>query len=92
MEKIRQTWSEKQAYEKTLSGVGIICAVSVIILAFMQILSIWENAINVFEPLLGVIMLIQTILNWKKNKALAILSLCVAVFIFGIAIFILAIR
>ncbi|MNP77879.1 hypothetical protein D3C76_1753930 [compost metagenome] len=58
----------------------------------MQILDIWENAINVFEPLLGVLMVIQTIQNWKKNKAVAIFSLCVAIFIFGISIFVFLTR
>jgi hypothetical protein len=58
----------------------------------MQILDIWENAINVFEPLLGVLMVIQTIQIWKKNKAVAIFSLCVAIFIFGISIFIFLTR
>jgi hypothetical protein len=66
--------------------VGIICSISIIILALIQILGVWETAINVFEPLLGVLMLIQAIQNWKKSKLVAIFSLCVAIFIFIVAI------
>ncbi|WP_238904769.1 DUF3953 domain-containing protein [Clostridium sp. YIM B02506] len=92
MGKTRQIWSQKQTHEKVITVMGIVCSISIIILAVMQILDIWENAINVFEPLLGVLMVIQTIQNWKKNKEVAIFSLCVAIFIFGISIFIFLTR
>ena len=92
MGKIRDIWSQKQTYEKVLSVMGIICSIIIIILACMQILGIWKTAINVFEPLLGMLMLIQAIQNWKKNKVVAIFSLCVAIFIFLVTIFIFVIR
>lgn len=92
MGKVRDIWNQKQTYEKVLSVMGIICSISIIILVCMQILGIWKTAINVFEPLLGVMILIQAIQNWKKNKAVAIFSLCVAIFIFLVSIFILVIK
>lgn len=92
MGKVRDIWNQKQTYEKVLSVMGIICAISIIILACMQILGIWKTAVNIFEPLLGVLILIQAIQNWKKNKAVAIFSLCVAIFVFLVSIFILVIR
>ena len=92
MENIKDIWSQKQTYEKVLSVIGIICSLSIIILGGMQILGIWKTAINVFEPLLGVLMLIQAIQYWKKNKVVAIFSLCVAIFIFLVAISIFVIR
>ncbi|WP_322545875.1 MULTISPECIES: DUF3953 domain-containing protein [Clostridium] len=92
MENIRNIWNQKQTNEKVLSVLGIICSISIIILACMQILVIWKTAINVFEPLLGVLILIQAIQNWKKNKVVAIFSLCAAIFIFLVAIFIFVIR
>lgn len=92
MENIKNIWKQKQTNEKVLSVLGIICSMSIIILACMQILGIWKTAINVFEPLLGVLILIQAIQNWKKNKVVAIFSLCVAIFIFLVAIFIFVIR
>ena len=91
MENFRNIWNQKQTDEKVLSIIGIICSMSILILACMQILGIWKNAINVFEPLLGVLMLIQAIQNWKKNKVVAIFSLCASILIllFSILIFVI---
>ena len=82
MEKVKNTWSKKQTYEKVLSIIGTTCAISIIILAPIQILGIWNTAINIVEPMLGVLMLTQTIQNWKKNKGTAILSLLATILIF----------
>lgn len=92
MENIKDIWSQKQTHEKALSIIGIICSLSIIVLAGMQILGIWKAAINVLEPLLGVLMFIQAIQNWKKNKVVAIFSLCGAIFISVVTIFIFVIR
>ncbi|MDQ0148122.1 hypothetical protein ACFO6R_03765 [Eubacterium multiforme] len=92
MENIKDIWSQKQPYEKALSIIGIICSLSIIVLAGIQILAAWETAINVLEPLLGVLMFIQAIQNWKKNKVVAIFSLCGAIFISVVTIFIFVIR
>ena len=91
MRKVKYVES-KQIGEKWLSVVGIICSISIIILGGMQILGIWKNAIDVFEPLLGVLMLIQAIRNWKKNKVVAIVSLCATILIFVFSIFIFVTR
>jgi uncharacterized membrane protein YiaA len=92
MRNSRDMRSQKQTDEKVLSVVSRICSISIIILVCMQILGIWKTAINVFEPLLGVLMLIQAIQNWEKNKVVAILGLCAAILIFLVAIFIVVIR
>lgn len=77
---------------KALSVISAICSIIIIVLAFMQIFSIWENAINVLEPMLGVLILIQAIRNWKKNRVVAILNLCVSIFIFLVCISIIIIK
>jgi len=92
MGKVRDIWSQKQTNDKVLSVISMICSISIIILACMQILGIWRTAINVFEPLLGVLMLIQAIQNWKKNKDVAKVSLFAAILILGYAIFIFVTR
>lgn len=92
MEKMRSVWNGKQANEKVLYVLSGICSIIIIILASMQILGIWKNAADIFEPVLGVLMLIQAIQNWRKNKKVAIFSLCVAIFIFICAIIIFFIR
>ncbi|WPC42755.1 hypothetical protein [Clostridium sp. JS66] len=85
-------WDQKQTDEKVLYVLSSICSISIIILASIQILGVWKTEINVVEPLLGVLMLIQTIQNWKKNKPVARISLCAAIIIFGCLIFEFVIR
>jgi len=85
MQKISKAWCSMQMYEKIAFILGSICSVSVIVLATLQLLGIWEKAINIFEPLLGVLMVTQTVLQWRRNKAIAVCSLCVAIFIFAVA-------
>lgn len=89
---MRVIWSEKQRNEKIMFALRLLCSISIIVLAVMQILDIWNKAIYIFEPLLGVLMLIQTIENWKKNRKVAIISLLAAIFIFLVTIFILVYR
>lgn len=92
MGKVRGMRTQKQTDEKVLYVISGICSISIIILACMQILGIWKTAANVFEPLVGVLMLIQTIQNWKKNKAVAKVSLFAAILILVYSIFIFVIR
>lgn len=92
MGRVRDIWSQKQTNDKVLSVISMICSISIIILACMQILGVWKTAINVFEPLLGVLMLIQAIQNWKKNKDVAKVSLFAAILILGYSIFIFVTR
>ncbi|MCM1404664.1 MAG: hypothetical protein NC133_04180 [Prevotella sp.] len=67
---------------KILTVIGLIISVAIIILSFLQIFDIWDQAIKIFEPLLGVMMLIQTIENWQTNRKTAYFSLFTAIFIF----------
>ena len=54
--------------EKVLNIMKIACSVIVIVLALVQHKGIWNKAINVFEPLLGIIMVIQAIQYWEKRE------------------------
>ncbi len=69
----------------------IIFSIAVIVLAALQLLGVWKDSINVYEPLIGVVLLLQAIYHWKKNRTVAIISLCAAGFIFACAIVILVI-
>ncbi|WP_242841201.1 hypothetical protein [Clostridium akagii] len=92
MSKVRGRWSQKQTDEKVLSVINSICSISIIILVCMQILGVWKSATNIFYPLVGVLMLIQTIQYWKKNKEVGKLSLCATILYLGFSIFIYVIR
>ncbi|MCQ4935955.1 DUF3953 domain-containing protein [Anaerotignum propionicum] len=82
---VKRAWYEMQMHEKIASILGSICSVCIIILASLQLLDIWDKAIYIFEPLVGVLMVTQGVLQWRKNKTVAVFSLCVAIFIFIVA-------
>ena len=82
-------WNKKTIPFKILTIFGLIISVTIIVLALMQVFNVWDKAINVFEPLLGVLMIIQLIENWQTNRTTAYFSLFVAIFIFIVAIIIL---
>lgn len=84
--------SQKNTGEKVLSVISDICSIVIIVLACMYIFGIWKNAINVLEPILCILILIQAIQKWRKNKVVAILNLCVSIFIFLVCIFRFIIR
>ena len=65
---------------------SIILSIAVICLAVIQILGIWENAILVFEPLGGILLLLQGIQFWEKNRKAAIFQFCAAVFVFLVTV------
>lgn len=82
MNRIETVLHGKKGNEKVLIITKISCSVFIIILALMQLIGIWDKAIDIFEPLLGILMIIQAIESWKKNRRLAIFSLCAALFVF----------
>ncbi|SMC28161.1 hypothetical protein SAMN02745134_03417 [Clostridium acidisoli DSM 12555] len=84
---MRGRWSEKQTDDKLLYVISTICSISMIIFVCTQILGIWKTGANVFYPLMGVSMLIQTIQNWKKNKEVDKVSLCATILLLGFSIF-----
>lgn len=79
-------WKERSIFEKGLTVLGLILSISVIILSVLSLAGTWQGTINIVEPLLGLLMLIQTLQFWKYNKTVAIFSLFVALFIFSVAI------
>ncbi len=62
--------------------VSIAASVGVIVLAVLQILKIYTDAINIFMPLMGVTQLCQAYLQWNSSRKVAYFSLGTAVFIF----------
>ena len=68
--------------DRIINALIIILSVAVIALAALQLLGIWEDAINVYEPLIGVVLLLQAKLFWRKNRKIAVVQLCAAGFVF----------
>ena len=78
----KENWKKLPAKDRTLTILALIISAAVIALAVLQLTGVWDKAINVFEPLLGVLMIIQTIQHWNKNRGAAILCLVAAVLVF----------
>lgn len=74
-------WKDKNKLEKLLYVLGLIIAFSIIILASLQIFEIFKT-IDIFEILLGILMLIQAIQYWKYDRNIAIVSLIAAIILF----------
>ena len=62
---------------------------AVICLAALQLLGVWEDAILVYEPLMGIFLLLQSVQYWNKDRKAAIFQLCAALFVLGVAVYIL---
>ena len=75
--------------KKILKITSIIILILLIILITLQLTGIWVKSIKIFNPLLAVLMIIQTIDNWKKDRSNAYLSLGATIFIIIVSIFII---
>ena len=83
---MKTKWKDAPLTHKIVSVVSIIVAVSVVVLAVLQIFDLWTQAINLCVPLMGVNLLCQTYIQWNPSRKSAYFSLGCAVFVFACAI------
>lgn len=79
---MKKSWSEREKIDKIIIILRIIISIVVMLAAIIQLLGIWNKAINIAVPLLGVLMIVQAIQEWKSSRGVAILGICSAIFIF----------
>ena len=86
---MKTKWKDTPLAQRIVTVFSIVIALSVIVLAVLQILKIWTQAINLCVPLMGVNLLCQTYMQWNTSRRSAYVSLCCAalVFICAIAVF-----
>ncbi len=86
---MKTKWKDTPLIQRIVTVFSIVVALSVIILAVLQIFDIWTQAINLCVPLMGVNLLCQTYMQWNTSRRSAYLSLCCAalVFICAFAVF-----
>jgi len=88
MNKLKEMWGNKSAVQFVLTCVSLVCSIAVIVLASLQLFGVLENAVFIYMPLMGLIMLVQAYnMKMQKHKGIAIFSLGVAVFLFLVTIF-----
>ena len=83
---MKTKWKDAPLTHKIVSVVSIIVAVSVVVLAVLQIFDLWTQAINLCVPLMGVNLLCQTYIQWNTRRKTAYFSLGCAAFVFACAI------
>ena len=84
MNKIK--WQDAPLLHKVVTIISILASLCVVVLAVLQIFDVWEQAINVFMPLMGVTMLCQSYMQWNNSRKIAYFSIGTAAFIFICAI------
>ena len=83
---MKTKWKDTPLTHKIVTVVSIIVALSVIVLAILQMFDIWTQAINLCIPLMGVNLLCQTYIQWNTSRKTAYFSLGCAAFVFACAI------
>ena len=79
-------WKNAPLLQKVVTIISIIASLSVVVLAVLQIFDVWEQAINVYMPLMGETMLCQSYMQWNNSRKVAYFSIGTAAFIFVCAI------
>ena len=83
---------EVSALHKVVFVISIISSLAVVVWAVLQIFDIWNQAINISMPLMGVTMLCQAYMQWNNSRKVAYFSLGTAAFIFVCAIVVFFIK
>ena len=65
---MKTKWNEKSTADKILLVLRIIVSIAVLIGAALQIMGVWDRALNIAVPLLSALILIQSIQEQKENK------------------------
>ena len=65
---MKAKWNEKSTADKVLLVLRIIVSIAVLIGAALQIMGVWDRALNIAVPLLSALILIQSIQEQKENK------------------------
>ena len=90
MNKIK--WKDAPLLHKVVTIISVLASLSVVVLAVLQMFDIWDQAINVFMPLMGITMLCQAYMQWNNSRKVAYFSIGTAVFIFICAIIVFFVK
>lgn len=83
---MKRKWRDLSQADKFMLIVRVVASIIVVFFAALQLLGVWDKAINLAAPLMGIVLLLQSVQEWKKQRRVAIFGLCAALFIFGCAI------
>ena len=83
---MKGTWNELPPADKFMIVIRVAASILIVVFAALQLFGVWDKAINLAAPLMGIVLLIQSAQEWKQHRGVAIFVLCAALFIFGCAI------
>lgn len=83
---MKEKWKDAPLLHKIVTIISIFASLSVVVLAILQMFDIWQQAVNICIPLMGVTMLCQAYVQWNNSRKVAYFSIGTAVFIFIFAI------
>ena len=89
---MKSKWKDVPLLHKLVKVVCILASLSVVVLAVLQMFDVWNQAINIFMPLMGVTMLCQAYMQWNTSRKVAYFSMGTAVFIFICAIIVFFVK
>ncbi len=71
-----------QLLHRLANVLAVIISCAVIVLAVLQLTNVWQTAVNVCIPLMGLEMLLQTYSQWERSRKTAYFTLFAAIFVF----------
>jgi len=80
---MKSKWNSKTPGEKALLLFRIVISAAIVVFALLQLFEVWNKALYIAVPLMGVNSLLISVQEWKQSRISAIVSLCVAVFVFA---------
>ena len=83
---MKEKWKDAPLLHKIVTIISIFASLSVVVLAILQMFDIWQQAVNICIPLMGVTMLCQAYVQWNNSRKVAYFSIGTAAFIFICAI------
>ena len=89
---MKSKWKDAPLSHKIVTIISIIVSLSVVVLAVLQMFDIWNQAINICVPLMGITMLCQAYTQWNSSRKVAYFSIGTAVFVFICAIVVFFIK
>ena len=89
---MKTNWKNAPLLLKVVTIISVLASLSAVVLAVLQIFDVWDQAINVFMPLMGETMLCQSYMQWNNSRKVAYFSIGTAVFIFICAIIVFFVK
>lgn len=79
-------WKELSLSSKIILVIDILLSIIIIVLCFLHLFRVWEGALNIVEPLMGLFMILQAVKFWKTQRGAAIFSLIIGILIWILSI------